>query len=805
MLLQQKIKTNLQILIIWSLLCIGLYLTSLYSFVLFHIVAECFSIVIAVSIFMIAWNTRQLAKNNYVLFLGIAFLFAGLIDFVHTLTYKGMGIFQGFDANLPTQLWIIARYLQSLSLLAAPWFIDRKLNIHVIMGFYLAVTILLLAAVFSSTLFPDCFIEGKGLTHFKIVSEYIICLILIASLVLLLRHRQKFDQVILRLIIWSILFTIVSELAFTFYISVYGLSNLIGHYFKILSFYLVYRAIIVTGLENPYRLLFYDLEKNKEELQTILDASPTMIFYKDSKNRFIRVNRALAEVMGLTREGIEGKTAFEIYPNQATGYLEDDKEVIASGKSKTGIIEPIDTKIGIRWLQTDKIPYRDMNGSIIGIIGFSIDITRRRQVEEELRVSEEKYRLVVENAAEAILIAQDGLLKYVNPVAVKILGYSEKELTSMPFVKLLHPEDIKKVFEAHMSVMRGEENQPVRQFRVVSLDGTVRWVDSRAVVISYEGKPATVNFITDITERIKTEKALQESEERYRSFVENASDIVFRTDDSGHFIFINPAGLHITGYEEEELIGTHYPVLISPEMCEETLKFFGRQFVKMIPNTYFEYSINAKDGHEIWLGQNTQLIIEDDRVVGFQAVARDITERKRMEEKILALSVTDQLTGLYNRRGFLFHAEQQFKLSDRNKSGLLLFYADLDLLKWINDTMGHEEGDKALIEAANVFKDTFRTSDIIARLGGDEYAALIVDITGTNSEILTARLQNLIDIWNNQENRKYKLSISIGCAYYDPEKPCSIDDLIARADKLMYEQKQSKKNLLMKNGLYFNK
>ena len=115
MLLRPIIKNNLRILIVWALLCVGLYLASLYSYILFHVVAESFSIVIAISLFIIAWNTRQLAKNNYVLFLSIAFLFAGLIDFVHTLTYKGMGIFQGFDANLPTQLWIIARYLQSLS------------------------------------------------------------------------------------------------------------------------------------------------------------------------------------------------------------------------------------------------------------------------------------------------------------------------------------------------------------------------------------------------------------------------------------------------------------------------------------------------------------------------------------------------------------------------------------------------------------------------------------------------------------------------------------------------------------------
>jgi len=132
------------------------------------------------------------------------------------------------------------------------------------------------------------------------------------------------------------------------------------------------------------------------------------------------------------------------------------------------------------------------------------------------------------------------------------------------------------------------------------------------------------------------------------------------------------------------------------------------------------------------------------------------------------------------------------------------YFADLDGLKWINDTLGHDEGDKALIEAAAVFKETFRTSDIIARLGGDEYAVLAVDINEANFEIFTARLQSLIDTRNNQENRTYRLSISIGCSYYDPEHPCSIDELMASADKLMYEQKQNKKSLLLQGDSLSN-
>ena len=181
---------------------------------------------------------------------------------------------------------------------------------------------------------------------------------------------------------------------------------------------------------------------------------------------------------------------------------------------------------------------------------------------------------------------------------------------------------------------------------------------------------------------------------------------------------------------------------------------------------------------------------------GTKSLRKQTLLSKKLEEELFSLSITDPLTGLHNRRGFLFLVEQQLKLAERNKSGMVLFFADLDGLKWINDTLGHEEGDKVLIEAATVLKETFRASDIIARLGGDEYSVLTADITEENSEAFTARLQSLIDAQNEQENRRYRLSISVGCSYYDPENPCSLDELMASADKLMYEQKNIKKGLL---------
>ena len=244
----------------------GVYLTSLYSYLLFHSLAELFSIVVACGIFIIAWNSRRFLDNNYLLFIGIAYLFIGGLDLVHTLAYTGMGVFQGYASNLPTQLWIAARYVESLSLLIAFLFIGRRLKNNIVFLSYMAAISLLLISIFYWNIFPVCFVEGTGLTPFKKMSEYIISLILLGSLILLFRNRQEFDKSVLKLLSASIAVTIGAELTFTFYVSVYGLSNLIGHFFKIISFYLIYKAIIETGLTKPYNLLFRNLKQSEEEL-----------------------------------------------------------------------------------------------------------------------------------------------------------------------------------------------------------------------------------------------------------------------------------------------------------------------------------------------------------------------------------------------------------------------------------------------------------------------------------------------------------------------------------------------------------
>lgn len=173
-------------------------------------------------------------------------------------------------------------------------------------------------------------------------------------------------------------------------------------------------------------------------------------------------------------------------------------------------------------------------------------------------------------------------------------------------------------------------------------------------------------------------------------------------------------------------------------------------------------------------------------------LSREIMERKLLEEELHRLSIVDELTGLYNRRGFLTLSGQQLKFAERINKGIFLLFIDLDYMKWINDSLGHQEGDTALVETAAILRQTFRKSDIIGRMGGDEFAVLAIETAHEEREPVT-RLRDVLESFNTSGTRSYKLSLSVGTAYFDPENPISLDELIARADNLMYEEKKTKR------------
>ncbi len=248
-------------------LLLGLALTRLVSYLLFHTLVETFTVAVGWSLFFLAWNARRFLDHHYLLLVGIAALFVGGIDTLHLLAYKGMGVFPEADADLPTQLWIAGRYLQSLAFLAAPFFIRRKLHTGMALGVLAAASALLLGFILGGW-FPACYVEGAGLTLFKMASEYIIAALLLASAFLLLRQKKHFEAPVVVQLTGAILVHTAASLAFTLYLDVYGMANTAGHLLRFLAFCLTYQAVIVTGLVRPNDLLFRNLAHSEAALRT---------------------------------------------------------------------------------------------------------------------------------------------------------------------------------------------------------------------------------------------------------------------------------------------------------------------------------------------------------------------------------------------------------------------------------------------------------------------------------------------------------------------------------------------------------
>jgi|GEM_PF-871715 len=257
---------NLQVWIFPSVLSIFLIFISFNNYLLFHTLAELFAIAVAVMMFIVAIYTYDYSRNHFLTFLATGYFWIAALDLIHTLVYKGMSVYPFDSLNIPTQFWIVARYSEALLLLLAPLFIRRPINRQAyFIGFGLIFLVLYLLVLNGGL--PDTFIEGEGLTSFKVNSEYIICVIFLLALGHLYYKQEQLRPGIFPFLAISIFATICAELAFTFYIDVYGFSNLIGHIFKLFSFWLIFYSIIRISLQEPYEILESLVSKRTRELE----------------------------------------------------------------------------------------------------------------------------------------------------------------------------------------------------------------------------------------------------------------------------------------------------------------------------------------------------------------------------------------------------------------------------------------------------------------------------------------------------------------------------------------------------------
>ncbi len=378
---------------------ISLSVISRYNYLLFHSLVEIFAVIVAGSVFIIVWNSRKFLQNNYFIFLGVTSLFIGFVLLLHALAYKGMGVFSDPGANLATQLWILSRYLLGLSFVLAPLMLKRSLNMGRLLAAYGLVVFFLLGAIFYWGLFPVCYIEGIGLTTFKIVSEYIIVLIFLSALAMLAKNRPSFDPEVRKWLMYCVVSFAISELFFTTYISVYGLANEIGHFFELAGFYFLYKATIEIGLAKPYQLIFRDLKRSEEQLRrekekiaevaSFPQLNPNPVCEIDMSGKIIYLNPA----------------AMSIFPGLAENaplhpYVEGLESVAAefTAQKTTG---PITREVKVKdayYLQA--ITYINIGQKRSWRI-YGMEITKRKEAETILKQArEELEQLVIKRTAE---------------------------------------------------------------------------------------------------------------------------------------------------------------------------------------------------------------------------------------------------------------------------------------------------------------------------------------------------------------------------------------------------------------------
>lgn len=575
----------------WLAILIALYVISNLNYLLFHGLAELSSVIIAGAIFTIAWNSRHLSSNKFLLLSGISLLFVAIIDLLHILTYKGMGVFPGIGNDIPTQLWLGARYLQSFSLLAATLLLfdkkQRPLRAGWVFLAYSVLTILLLLSIFYWQNFPAAFLDGSGLTPFKKISEYAICAVLLCAIFPLVKKERAFDKSVFWLIIWSLATMTLSEFSFTLYTDPYGLFNKIGHLLKILSFYFLYHAIVVANFKNPFALLFKNLKQKElallsslkesrtiadslkisEQLyqdalvytQSIIDTVRQPLLVLDEKMKIDSANKSFYDFFWTTPEEIEKKQFADIFGRRwdVPELINRIQETFVTGQSFSNF--------------ELKLSYRRIGQKILLFSGKRInrrgkknplfllsldDMTEWKEAEEKIEHLASFPQL---NPNPVIEIDLSGRIIFANPVATELAI----ELSGQEDARIFLPEDILEILKTFNQA--GSPQILYREHRVKNraFNETIHFLKKLSVVRIYTA---------DITQLKETEENLRETKEYLEKLIDHANAPIIVWNPRNEIIQFNHAFESLTGYLAPEVIGQKLDFLFPPASKKESLE-----------------------------------------------------------------------------------------------------------------------------------------------------------------------------------------------------------------------------------------
>ncbi len=877
------------------------------------------SVSIGVVLFVIAWHTRKLLNSKLPLFLGIGYLYVALLDGLRLLSIPQLGLFPLYDAGNTLYLRIYTSLFEASILLGAFLFLRHSLRpVPALAGAGAIALLIVLLSLWSGT----ALMPSAQPTGYATLGELLVAVLLMLALWRLWSQRKALSPNLLHYLGLSVLLMLFSEAAFTLNADVNSTLFLIGVLLRFLSFWMIYRAMVHAALLQPVAALV--------RASSSLDAIPHPVLVVDRRGCILQANRAAAEMAGCEAGRLVGEPVHGYFHVAETPVEDCDVcRAISEQRSLEGCL--LQQPERDRWFLLSLSPLSPEDpsrGMVQTLLDISAQSRIRRdlaetmrgqgQVEEALRASEEKYRLLVENAAEVILVVQGARIRFVNCKVSNLLGYQQEELLGQPFLQYVHEEDRPMLAQRHETRLRGGEVPESYHFRVYAKNGDIKWLEIRAVRIEWEGQAATLNFLTDVTSRIEAEQILRNSEYRFRSLFEHVEAVAVQGyDRERRVIYWNQASEKLYGYRREQVMGRRMEeLIIPPERRQETVEaikdWFDRgqvpasaerelynadgqpvpvfsshvllprpsgepelycididlrkvkqienevrvlsQAVEQSPvavmiidldrrveyvNSAFE-EITGYTAADI-LGQNVSLLespatpperyaaiwqtlreghawkgeLESRRKNGerywefayfapvlddngeirhYLAVSEDITLRKQQQQRILHQAHFDTLTELPNRFLSLDRLDHAIREAQRSGECVSLLFLDLDDFKKINDSLGHEVGDRVLVETASRLRRAVRSGDTVGRLGGDEFIVLLGGLAspGDALPVVENLMQRLREPYRI-DGRELVMGASIGIASY-PLDGEDVSELLRKADSAMYHAKKQGRN-----------
>jgi len=576
------------------------------------------------------------------------------------------------------------------------------------------------------------------------------------------------------------------------------------------------------------------LQKSEAKYRILYENMPGAYYRTDKDGNLIMINREGAKLLGYNSlEDILGKDTFQhLYfaPEDRKKYLKElernkgnlkDLELTLKKKDDTPLI-----------ISDTSHYYYDKEGNIAGVEGIFVDITERKQIEKLQQVlyniskatsstiSLEQLYPIIHKELGTIIDTTNFYIALVDekkdniffPYHVDeedddfpISNFSTSNTLTTYVIKtgqsLLNDSNQYKemISQGILSPMGSTTDKSVWLGVPLKIEGKVIGV---MTVQSYtnpelysEGDIKIMEFVSEhvatAIQRKLAEEALRESQQEFASLFHSSPEALVYLDSKSNILNANPRFTELFGYTLEEIKGRNLDngMIHPPDKIEE-----GKLLTKKSLEGYFYFETirKKKDGTLFPVAISGSQVIIDGQIKGLIGIFQDITERKKMEEELKRLAHFDVLTGCCGRRYGLNLLEQQIKTAKRKKTPVLLLYLDVDDFKHINDTFGHQEGDKVLKEAAKLFKSTLREVDSICRIGGDEFLLIFPESSLNDSPLIRERLSKNLEKLNLKLAKPYKIDFSIGLSYYDPSNPLSIEELIRIADENMYKEKKKK-------------